>query len=1479
MHAAKIQNRMNFDPSQLLGEPLGKLVLEIDKGDGRARTFHMSGAKCAIGSDERCEIRLKGTGVRPVHCVILRGDDRTIVRRWAGNTWLNGRTFNDTTLHQGDELRLGNLCIRVVEDERAARADFQPAGGRLRHALSQAHRENDWSPITEPGTTLEQLPQRELLRRLVEAEARVSQLQYQLATGRYDAAQLVAQIESLESQTPSNVVGTEPIQQQEAWIDERRELEQELAAAKKRIKHLEAEREEQEGVCDSLRRDLEQLRTTASTAAVRFEAQRAELEQHAAQLAEKLAAEIASREAQIEAREADLRTRCEKLEEQRAREEQESKKYAEQLSCRVEDLSSSLARREQDIEHYRQELGHRIRELHDSRQQLIEQSEKFTAARKSLSGSNDAKIAELEAHWEAENQKWQQEQANLTQEIEQLQQRAADAEEQRESLAQELSEARQQQAEQSERMAATTDQLKQYAADVALVEQERQELAELREQLDQQRQDIDQQRQNVDLQRQDIDQQLQSLAAEQQQIAAGQQELQRGQEELQLSREQLAESQQELAQSQQGLETSREQFEQSQEQFERAREQFEQIQQELMQSQEDLEQSREELGQSQEELGQSREELEQSQKELEQTREELEQSRLQLEQSQAQLEQSRAQLEMDQQSLEDERRQLEDARQALETERQELEPTAGPEAESAPTAGDMGDALSYAAEISSQVGVAEVLPNNVAADADRAGVDGQEGEPNSAETAPELADFPAATDASADQRQDGFSPEPTDSADLSAVDDFDWSDESADPAAAAEVDEDGDDRADEIEQQSDDDFSWDDEFSYGPDESAALAAEVSDEHPVPHTNDDEFDDPDQEWGDLEESREDDDLVVPEFNEARADEADEAEFESVNFDPPEDASVLDTMSFLREMGNQLEEADIDQQDGSLLSSGDFDDEAKTNDDDEFSLEENRSNTHDFLSKLGEKPESDLESPGEDSAAEDSFWSDESLFDQESVVEDQESVVEESDPAAETRNQTHDFLSKLGEKSDAGLSSSTASDDDGFWSDNELLAQDQDDSAESTAGTGESEPVPAGTGNTTHDFLNQLAEKADLESLSSTDESTDDDFWSDDELHGHDQDADSTESSSGTDGGESTPTSTGNATHDFLSQLAETSDLDSTSTTDESTDDDIWSGDGLFGDDREAAAAESTGGKGGSDFPATESSNSTHDFLSQLDKKPDFDLSRFTAADSEDKETSEKEDSREENSTDNDDWAAASLNNSDGEMAFDAESSSDSPFAESDDTDDEPSISMPAEEPIDTDTAGGGDLSIEDYMDKLLARVGASPDAVQKHPVPEEPSVPAAFDAAAKTEDQAPEAPQIPESMDVMRPDEFVPRSKAPEQNLAAMRELANASAQSAINRHAKSRSEITALTNFGIALIPMLIGGILIVPGLKGFLPALVTGIIAECVGVYYLFMALVSVVKKDGSGASRRPSKTDKQPATTPDSTGTEETSASSASS
>ncbi len=439
-------------------------------------------------------------------------------------------------------------------------------------------------------------------------------------------------------------------------------------------------------------------------------------------------------------------------------------------------------------------------------------------------------------------------------------------------------------------------------------------------------------------------------------------------------------------------------------------------------------------------------------------------------------------------------------------------------------------------------------------------------------------------------------------------------------------------------------------------------------------------------------------------------------------------------------------------------------------------ENSNSTHDFLSKLGEKSNDDLETAGERSAVEDSLWNDDELFGQDSTA------AEEDAP----RSNTHDFLSKLGENPDAGLSSSEAATDDDFWAEDGLFSSEIDDSdaGESATGSDQDQSVATGVGSVTQDFLSQLAEKSDLESDPLAEGSTDDDFWADDKLF--------------------------KSANDLNSEAAEPLAVSS----------------GL---------PSSTGG-----------GNSTQDFLSQLGEKPRRDASDADA-DADDKD---------------DDWGAALLDPSKRGAEGDVEPSSDSLFNASAEEDDEASISLPGKDVGNAHSATDGELSIEDYMNKLLSRVGTSHDAVKIQTSPPEPSV-SLVDKPAKSTPQVADTAHDPQPVEVMSPAEFVPRSKAPEQNLAAMRELANESARSAISEHAKTRGEITALTNFGIALIPMLIGGILIVPGLKGFLPALIPGLIAECIGLYYLYLAFIAVIKKDKRAAAPTEERRETKPAAT----------------
>src|SRR5689334_16559959 len=75
----------------LLGTSHGDLVLRMTNGPHAGRVVRLSSAKCSIGSAADCTLRLRGAGLDPVHCVILRGSRQTIVRRWSGDTRLNDR--------------------------------------------------------------------------------------------------------------------------------------------------------------------------------------------------------------------------------------------------------------------------------------------------------------------------------------------------------------------------------------------------------------------------------------------------------------------------------------------------------------------------------------------------------------------------------------------------------------------------------------------------------------------------------------------------------------------------------------------------------------------------------------------------------------------------------------------------------------------------------------------------------------------------------------------------------------------------------------------------------------------------------------------------------------------------------------------------------------------------------------------------------------------------------------------------------------------------------------------------------------------------------------------------------------------------------------------------------------------------------------------------------------------------------------------
>ncbi len=68
-----------------------------------------------IGTAPKCEIRLTGTGLKPLHAVVSSTEEGFIIRRWGFETSLNGEDFQESLLTSGDTLTIGTKDHNAIE--------------------------------------------------------------------------------------------------------------------------------------------------------------------------------------------------------------------------------------------------------------------------------------------------------------------------------------------------------------------------------------------------------------------------------------------------------------------------------------------------------------------------------------------------------------------------------------------------------------------------------------------------------------------------------------------------------------------------------------------------------------------------------------------------------------------------------------------------------------------------------------------------------------------------------------------------------------------------------------------------------------------------------------------------------------------------------------------------------------------------------------------------------------------------------------------------------------------------------------------------------------------------------------------------------------------------------------------------------------------------------------------------------------------
>lgn len=113
MHDTRASQTLTPPPA-LTGAPALAIA---PAGGSPAPALPLAGAPVTIGSGPRCVLRVTEPGVAPIECVISPTAQGPQVRYWAGECRLNGATFEEAPLREGDRLKVGLRLYEIVAAE------------------------------------------------------------------------------------------------------------------------------------------------------------------------------------------------------------------------------------------------------------------------------------------------------------------------------------------------------------------------------------------------------------------------------------------------------------------------------------------------------------------------------------------------------------------------------------------------------------------------------------------------------------------------------------------------------------------------------------------------------------------------------------------------------------------------------------------------------------------------------------------------------------------------------------------------------------------------------------------------------------------------------------------------------------------------------------------------------------------------------------------------------------------------------------------------------------------------------------------------------------------------------------------------------------------------------------------------------------------------------------------------------------------
>lgn len=367
---------------------LQSLALRVVGSEHHGRVLRIHAPKCTIGSAAGCTLRLKASGVRDVHCLVLRGPGGLVVRSWSPDTRLNGQTVTDAPLHIGDRLAVGPIELEVLNPASLDQlVENSPLGAidngrltRLEQKAREAARARD-----------------ELAGRLAQRDEHVAQLEERLATTQQliDQLQVESQAHSGPKTAPdaATLAEIESLKQQAETLAQQFEVARHSFAAERDTwqrerQHLQQQVEEAQNQIQLLTHGIEQARADITQKQTAWDHQHAHLIADLERARQQNATHV---EQQREAREAEVaithwRERAEELAQQ-----------IEELQNTHQDAASEHLKLRAELEAGARELDAETERLFEREEALAAQLQEFEAEYERASIELETRQQQLEA--------------------------------------------------------------------------------------------------------------------------------------------------------------------------------------------------------------------------------------------------------------------------------------------------------------------------------------------------------------------------------------------------------------------------------------------------------------------------------------------------------------------------------------------------------------------------------------------------------------------------------------------------------------------------------------------------------------------------------------------------------------------------------------------------------------------------------------------------------------------------------------------------------------------------------------------------------------------------------------------------------------------------------------------------------------------------------------------------------------------------